>query len=333
MDINLGTLRSPNSSGVLMSYGPSVAELAGGIEMGVLISAALYGITVVQACTYACNCKDDPKYLKCMVAAVILLESSQAIVGVELIYQMLIGSFDDPAQLAAIPRTTGICPLLENIMVAIVQGFYIHRIWILGQRRNLWLVIVTSVLLSTRFGLSLVATSYLLRFRLWSEFHTNGPNIIVHSSNGLLAFVDAIVAIATIYYLRQGAGFNPSTDGVARWILMYVVNSGAITFVAATAVMVTYSVMPESLLFSGILLIMSRFYANSFLGTLNARSMLRTRLNTTVPSFGTYKLSMISKRTTYNSARVASMKPPPLSYNYNNATRSDETTRSEEAAY
>ncbi|KAI0076615.1 hypothetical protein K474DRAFT_1772432 [Panus rudis PR-1116 ss-1] len=288
-----------------MSHGPSIAELAGGIEIGVLISSALYGITVVQACTYASNCKNDPMYLKFMVAAIILLQSAQTVVDVQLIFQMVIGSFDNPIRLASILPATGISPLLKNIMVAIVQGFYIHRIWILGHRNNLWLVVLTSIFSTIRFGLDLAQTLFLFRLHFWSELHSTGPNVIVHSSNGVLTFVDAIIAIATICYVRQGAGFHPNTAGVARWILIYVVYSGVITFIAAAAVMITYSVRPESLLFSGINVIMSRLYANSFLGTLNARSMLRSRLDMTPPSFGTYKLSMISKRATYDSARVS----------------------------
>jgi hypothetical protein len=42
----------------------------GAIEVGVLLSSLLYGMSLVQAYNYAINCTGDHAWLKAMVAAV-----------------------------------------------------------------------------------------------------------------------------------------------------------------------------------------------------------------------------------------------------------------------
>jgi hypothetical protein len=50
---------------------PTILDLSlGAVEMGVLLTSALYGISVVQTYIYATSCRGDKMWVKALVAVV-----------------------------------------------------------------------------------------------------------------------------------------------------------------------------------------------------------------------------------------------------------------------
>ncbi|CAL1710745.1 unnamed protein product, partial [Somion occarium] len=141
---------------------------------------------------------------------------------------------------------------------------------------SIWLTFLTSILLLARvaFGLATSALTYVVG--TWPAFRAEkGPLFTLSCRLALSAAVDLAIALILIFYLKHGqTGFN-STDNVIRSLMVYAVNTGAITMIVSLAVVLTFIFLKESLLFAG--LVTMAIYANSFLGTLNTRQILRKK--------------------------------------------------------
>ncbi|KAK7683062.1 hypothetical protein QCA50_013734 [Cerrena zonata] len=124
----------------------------------------------------------------------------------------------------------------------------------------------------------ITASTYTFLAGTWLEyFNISGATVSVESANALSAILDGLIAASMIYLLwRSKTGFQ-WTDGILRWLMVYVVNTGAITMIWSIAIAITYSVEHESLVVNGMTTVVSKLYANSFLGYLNARHMIRAK--------------------------------------------------------
>ncbi|KAI0076608.1 hypothetical protein K474DRAFT_1662815 [Panus rudis PR-1116 ss-1] len=176
--------------------------------------------------------------------------------------------------------------ILEGLVVVLVQSFYIHRIWVLS--RTKWVVLLTSFLLLSRFGFGITAAIYGSYLETWPEFHTKqGPMIALNGADAASAFMDAAIAFCMIYYLgKQCSSYNMGTDSIIRWVLAYTVNTGALTLILAIVMIIFFVALKQSLIFGGFLFLISRVYANSLLGSLNARIMLRNKVEGSIDNAG-----------------------------------------------
>ncbi|KAI0921867.1 hypothetical protein AcV7_007997 [Taiwanofungus camphoratus] len=108
-------------------------------------------------------------------------------------------------------------------------------------------------------------------FHSFSDFANSSVGL------GAAAFADVLIATSLCVLLRRcRTGFS-RTDSVVRTLIVYSVNTGALTSLCAIASLVTYAVMPDSYVFLAIYFVLPELLLNSLLATLNARSSLRER--------------------------------------------------------
>ncbi|KAK7693111.1 hypothetical protein QCA50_002677 [Cerrena zonata] len=138
------------------------------------------------------------------------------------------------------------------------------------------LVIGLAVLLAARIGFHTTSAVYTFISPTWVTFQEGfAANLCVEVANGLSASVDGIIAASMIFFLRRSQTGFKRTDGVLRWLMAYSVNTGLIMMIVSISIAITYSRVEGSLVFAGLVTIVSKLYANSFLGTLNARDIMR----------------------------------------------------------
>ncbi|TCD62139.1 hypothetical protein EIP91_007291 [Steccherinum ochraceum] len=160
-------------------------------------------------------------------------------------YLFSVTDFGHPQALAVIPWSAGSSVMIGMVITACVQLFYIRRIWILSNHN--WILV--AFVIAVCVGLSMSAA------------------------------VDIIIASILIYYLYKARTGFKSTDRLIHALMAYTVNSGFITMICSTLSVISFFVLPQSLVFAGLVQMSSKLYANSFLGTLNARQRLRKRSN------------------------------------------------------
>ncbi|KAI0081384.1 hypothetical protein K474DRAFT_1656498 [Panus rudis PR-1116 ss-1] len=258
----------------------SVAKLLGGLVVEICIALALYGVTTAQSYVYMLNSKKDSAVLKAMVAAVWILETAHSAFLLREIYYYTIIGFGDYNLISRIDWYVGVILITEILVVAIVEGYYIHRIWGFSER-NWALSGGLSLVLFTRVGFHMASVVYSYIEPTWAELQRAfGSNLCIQVSNGLAASIDGLLAICLVYYLIRGQNDIAASGGILRWAMAYTVNSGAVMMAVSIAIAITYSTIHGSLVFAGLMTIVSKLYANSFLGTLNAREFMGDKSST-----------------------------------------------------
>ncbi|KAI0072710.1 hypothetical protein K474DRAFT_1667480 [Panus rudis PR-1116 ss-1] len=259
-----------------MSTAISASQAIGGLAIELLVTFVLYGVTIAQAYIYALDCVNDPMYLKAVVVILALLETMHVITVMEILYHYTIASFGDFTQIFTITWTVGISLLTEILVVFIVQGFYIRRLWILSGHAK-YLTTIAGTLLLVRIAFVLVMAARILHEgSLDAEFPTT---IVMGFILGSSILGDAVIALGIVYYLfksKSDTGIK-QTDHILRRLLAYTISSGAITILVSIGLLFAFIFAQNNLLYPGLVTIAGKIlYSNSLLASLNARQRIRT---------------------------------------------------------
>ncbi|CAL1703599.1 unnamed protein product [Somion occarium] len=286
---------------------PTPSGVLGSFVIEVTFAVLLYGTALAQSYVYMLNSDGDPLLLKAWVFVVWFLETAHTGMTIHMLYLYTVVGYGNLASATVIVLSVGISIVTEMIIVALVQGFYIRRIWILS-RGSIALTAVTSILLLCRIAFGLATASLTYSLGEWSTFREKtGPLFTISAGLGLSAVVDALIAIILIYCLRKGRSGFAATDNIIRTIITYVVNTGAVNMIVSVVTIFTFAFLRQSLAFGGFVLIASKLYANSFLGTLNSRSMLRNKGSSVAVGYSAAELSTF--RATQNATQTHDVVP------------------------
>ncbi|CAL1710753.1 unnamed protein product [Somion occarium] len=271
---------------VIMSYNtligldsiPTPEQWLGGVFILVCLSLVLYGIAVAQAYSYMLNCKNDGMPLRTAVLATILLETFQTASLLHLAWAYAIAGFGNFVASLHIPWSAGASIILEVAIVFLVQGFYLRRIWILSKKSKL-LTGLMGVLLLTRVALGLATGICICLSGTWIEFRDEAHySTILTCSHASAVVLDLSMTLLLMFHIYQYKTGFTRTDDVVRSLVVYVVHTGATTTLVSIAIILTYQLVHNSLLFAGFYAIQSKLYANSLLGMLNTRDMRKGRM-------------------------------------------------------
>ncbi|CAL1703792.1 unnamed protein product [Somion occarium] len=216
----------------------------------------LYGVTSAQAYVYMLNSKNDPRWMKALAASIWILETAHSAFVLRQLYYMVILSFGDYDAIGRIDWSLALMTLAEILIILLVEGYYIWRIWILSNKSRI-LTGLLIVLLCCRLGFTLCTGIYTLLTGTWVKFQGSfGPNFVVLMTNSFSAIIDGVIAISMIVLLRRSQmGFNYKMDGVLRWIMAYTVNIGAISIIVSIVIAITYQTLKENLIFAGLVVL------------------------------------------------------------------------------
>ncbi|KAK7689091.1 hypothetical protein QCA50_007782 [Cerrena zonata] len=115
-------------------------------------------------------------------------------------------------------------------------------------------------------------------FPTWMEYLALPAAVLTAEvANALFAAVDGLIAIVMIYYLQHHRTGFKRTDGVIRWFMGYVVNTGALTMLAAITGILTLATYHKGIVAVGVSTIVSKLYANALLGFLNGRGFMQMK--------------------------------------------------------
>ncbi|THH28481.1 hypothetical protein EUX98_g5699 [Antrodiella citrinella] len=257
-----------------MTAAPTIQDLLGGYVIEAFVALVLYGIFIAQTYVYAMNCSKDALYMKLCVMCIAVLETLHSAFMSHMIYWYAIDSFGNIAGVGRIIWSGGATVICEMLIVAFVQSLYLRRVYILSEGNRVLTSIISLTLLA-RLAVGLATAALLLTLRSWADFRTSKAFYTVVVGLALSSLVDLMIALTLIYYLwKNKTGFT-STDNIMHVLMAYCVNSGMLTMMCSTATIFTFSTMKTSLLFAGFYQISSKLYANSLMGTLNARDFLR----------------------------------------------------------
>ncbi|KAI0090030.1 hypothetical protein BDY19DRAFT_99026 [Irpex rosettiformis] len=294
-----------------------VEFMAGPLLALICFALILFGVFTAQIYYYWLSYEDDSPFLRHYVCALWLLEVAHTILCVQIVYHYLIIHFGNTESgLDRIVWSFPATIVLEVCIVCMSQGMYIYRIWYLSKKSmlvagvpvcstaqtsimylystsyslssycpahvrtsdwfaKLWISGLTVRLL----GFSLASVAFLYRYDTWVNFHAHrAPPATVTSAFSLAVMTDISVASLLVYYLyvRTTVTFA-RTRHIVQTLMLYTINTGAITILFSVGVLATFNLFKMSLLFGGLIEIISKLYANSMLAMLNARQTILNR--------------------------------------------------------
>ncbi|KAI0078953.1 hypothetical protein K474DRAFT_1673674 [Panus rudis PR-1116 ss-1] len=231
--------------------------------------------------------------------ALVFLDLAHTAIGMRaIVYYILIAS-GSLARLLHVDWSATVVLIIHVMMVFIVQSFYVRRVWYYTGRSSIK-ALVPALLVFCRTGASselIMKTRavpsnadirsaffagigvYLLTGRLWSEFHTNNYiNIIVNVANSIALFTNAYFAVVMLYYMQHEQIRRLQTerinDGILRWTMNYVINSGLLAFLLSICTTITFITVKTNPLYAAFMPLEGKLSAISFFGLLNARVFL-----------------------------------------------------------
>ncbi|KAI0694314.1 hypothetical protein C8T65DRAFT_57246 [Cerioporus squamosus] len=259
-------------------------DVMGGLLITIFVACILYGMTTLQTFIYSQKSNKDGLFLKSLVYAVWFMETLHTAFCIKFIYGYLVSGFGDFLNFVRVDWGVGAAVLCSVLVGLCVQGYYIWRVWIVSGKAVAWTVtIVIFTLARIGFGIGSTALSYMIPD--WVRLRNLASGLTTVSGGlGCAALVDILVALTLTFYLKRGSlwetgsFYQQQSNNMVNKILLYTVNTGALTGTASMACVIMFACKKDSLIFLGFFAIQTKLYANSFLGSLNARSHIRSTL-------------------------------------------------------
>ncbi|KAJ7595494.1 hypothetical protein C8J56DRAFT_1022152 [Mycena floridula] len=236
---------------------------------GVLLSTALFGITVVQTWLYMHRNKDGWA-VRSLVALLISLDFAAVVVVVDLGRYNFITNFGNPEALLVLPKFVTIESYLMVTIVFLVQLVFSARVY--SMTHKAWvsqLVILPVVISAFVVGIYLSVKLTLTDSMIVFTYRNTKIDLSLHA--GLSALSD----IFATFFLSRAVTVKPvyreSTRKMLKRLVIYIVTRGFLVSVVQTATLVAYLAEPNQLYWTPFHFCMSRIYVITMIAMLNAR--------------------------------------------------------------
>ncbi|KAF8586978.1 hypothetical protein K439DRAFT_1631100 [Ramaria rubella] len=222
----------------------------GALEVSILISTILYGVTSLQTFLYTAKSFKDPRWLHIMVCR--LLETVHTAFTWILLYSYTVTNYGNPGTIISTPWFLAYSFVFTSFIGSIVQTFFAYRIRVLSG--SLVVPIIAWCAAASRVGTGITLgvlissfdtlTAYVARYSWLETTHLTVD-----------AAVDVTITASLCYYLLlRKTTFKPTQRMVHRLVVYTVVVSYGFTMIYPRCITV---------------------FSNSFLTALNARQSLR----------------------------------------------------------
>ncbi|EIW76807.1 hypothetical protein CONPUDRAFT_76378 [Coniophora puteana RWD-64-598 SS2] len=284
----------------------------GATFVGLIVATTLYGITLVQTGYYFVTFRKDDAVLKWTVGVLTLLDTVALIINCHGFYWYTISNWGNPLVLNIVIWSFTANVFFTNTIAIIVQLYLIRRVYILSQKN--WWICAFLLIIPAR----LTATGFAYGIRL-AQLGLNSliPKILflIRTSLASTLVVDVLITIALCFYLHRSRTGMSSTDTLINTLIVYTVNTGLLTTLVAFFDVVLHTALDGTLAYYCFYVMLTKLYTNSFLGTLNARRVLRGKAGdvvTTGPSSGPSSMGGTTARHTHESMEISTL--PPMEF-------------------
>ncbi|KAJ6460992.1 hypothetical protein C8R45DRAFT_536934 [Mycena sanguinolenta] len=257
----------------------------GALEIGVLLSFMLYGVSLTQTYIYYNRFPNDPPKLKALVAVVCVFEGAHAICIGHGLYTYTIIDYGQPERLAyALPKSILIGAFLTAVISTIVQGFFAFRTNIFT--RKVYICLTISVMIFCRL-VALSAVSFMgTSMTLLVPFENRWGWLVI---TGLIISVTVDVAIAAILVVSlriQSRGVRERTTALVDKLIAWTIETALVTSVSTIVTFICFVTMRHNFIWVAVFAVCARLFSNSLLASLNSRAALRQmdQVTVTLPS-------------------------------------------------
>ncbi|KAI0691421.1 hypothetical protein BC835DRAFT_116961 [Cytidiella melzeri] len=241
------------------------------------IAATLYGVTNLQTYSYY-ERNNDTGLLRALVFILWALDTLHLVLISHTMYFYTVTNFNDPLAIIRVTWSIMAHVAVTGVSDFLVRGVFAYRVYRFSGQRT-WLLATIIIPTFVVFGFSIAFTVRGWQLGTYTELWQ--ISWVLYTAFGAGVVVDTVVAIALCILLSQRKTGIRKTDSIVRSLMLYSINTGALTSICALAVLITYATMPMNFVFIAFYFVLPKLYFNSLLATLNARERLRdTSTNT-----------------------------------------------------
>ncbi|KAF9050854.1 hypothetical protein BDZ89DRAFT_593971 [Hymenopellis radicata] len=246
----------------------------GAMLVGVILSAVLYGVSIVQTLYYYTRYPKDPWYLKLLVATTIFFDTVHQAFITHTMYHYLIVKFYEPTALTEIIWSVILESIPTGVTGSLVQCFYTVRVFRLSKKNY----ILTGTILLLILANSGSGTAWVVLSMTKSTYGgLLEISALTMTINALSAATDILIAISLCLMLHKSRTGFKSSDTMITRLTLFFMNTGLLTSLCAVGALISLAVSPDSLIYALWYFCIGRLYANSLLAALNARNIIRGR--------------------------------------------------------
>ncbi|KAJ7083072.1 hypothetical protein B0H15DRAFT_889337 [Mycena belliarum] len=248
----------------------------GALEIGILLSSVLWGVTTIQVYIYVTTSNKDPLWTKAIVYLVWSLESFHTIFIWIYLYRLTVTFYGIPTVLEKTHWTLDTSSFFDGIIGTMVQMFFAYRIRAFSKSWSITLISWTGALLNLActMGVTILSESLSLPVTVF----TARFGWIIEASLTLSLIVDIINTTMFSYHLfRQRTGFK-GTDVVLEKLVSWTMETGLVTMIAAAVELIFFKVTSSTALWIAVSFFSAKLYSNSLLAILNSRSLIARSL-------------------------------------------------------
>ncbi|KAK0445769.1 hypothetical protein EV421DRAFT_1902135 [Armillaria borealis] len=268
----------------------NINNTLGAVLIGFAVACCVYGILVTQIFRYFSRYPFDRPVYKGLVLLILLLETVDQIFIGHVVYHYTISNFANVSALILGTVTWSFIVSVRSwnptfspfiLLEAAAncwsrRGMYsknILRVASVEIERNMF---ITGIILLLTYGqLGLAITFTLKAFELSGVFEVVNLRVLGSTSLGVGVLTDLVTAISLCYFLNKlRTGYHKS-DSLVNSLVLYAINTGALTSAVSLSTLILYNIMPTNLVFVACFFILSKLYAISFMATLNTRRIVR----------------------------------------------------------
>ncbi|KIK28306.1 hypothetical protein PISMIDRAFT_674009 [Pisolithus microcarpus 441] len=249
-----------------------------------LISAMLYGITVLQTYVYyMTHCSEDTSTVRLLVAATCILDTLHVSFMCHTLYHYLITNYGVPTSLNYIVWSYPASAAVNLLVVVMVQLFFTHKIHCLCRRGVRWLVTAPILLfVFAHYGFGMVVTVLTL-FNTRMSIITQTWYYSVTPSAATVSVAEVLITVSLCVLLYDGGFYSscPRAKRLINTLITYATNRCLLTLLVVISELAV-NVDQQAFWTMGLNFIVGKLYTNSLLASLNAREHLRSQGSSTI---------------------------------------------------
>ncbi|KAK0202256.1 hypothetical protein DFS33DRAFT_1386553 [Desarmillaria ectypa] len=291
---------------------PSLGTTIGAAYVGAMLSSLLFGITVLQVFIYYKDYPNDWRLYRYSVGIIWVLDAFHLSLTIHAIYHYTVDSFGDYVALGNVIWSYKLQILINVIIILFVQRYYLCCPLPLSQLTSSAIVYTQcgygssgAISIGSFLGLPYSWShadsqwEYVMlvykTFVYQPSYFPSEPYVIVGRYSittfaGLASMkwtvdgafatstgIDFFISFAMCYYLHKSRSMSDfsSTNSRLLALMWFVLISGLATSACSTVALVTFIVLPNTLVFLGVEFLLTKLYVNSLLSMLNARKRIQ----------------------------------------------------------
>ncbi|THV03995.1 hypothetical protein K435DRAFT_835582 [Dendrothele bispora CBS 962.96] len=284
-----------------------------------VLDICLYGCSLLMLMWYfRVHSAHDSFSTKLTVGLIGIFSTAHVVLMSHQMYTDFIERFGEPDGLDVVIDTSGVDLLSGYLTSFIAQIFFATRIWRIAFKGKKILFTAPVVILALlQISAGIAQTTFFLRIGRYSQL---GSTVRITSTQAAAtALCDIFITIILCYLLHTSKTGIRNTNTVIDKLILYAINRGAATSLAALLNLILFVSIPNTFIFMIPLLPSCQLYVISVTSMLCSREGLRGKLYANSTD-GTFPLSIIGTQTqTIPSFHVQN----PSSMNQTQTERSD----------